>query len=68
MGTEAGKVIRGWEHVSYEERLRELGFFSLEKEWLWGDLVAAFQYFRGASMQEGDQLFTRCGSDRIVDS
>ena len=61
MGREAGKVTGGWEHLSYEERLREQGLFSLQKEWPWGDL-------RGASVQEGDQPFTRCDSDRIVDS
>ena len=46
----------------YEERLRELGLFSLEKRRLWGDLIVAF--LKGAYEQEGEQLFTRVDSVR----
>ena len=46
------KMIRGLEHPSYEERLREMVLFSLEKRRFWGDLTVAFQYLKGAYTQE----------------
>ena len=59
----ATEIIRGLELLSYEERLRELGLFSLEKR-LWRDFIVAFQYLKGVYKQEGEQLLMRVDSDR----
>ena len=44
----AGQMTGELEHLSCEKRLRELGLFGMEKERLWEDLIAAFQYLKGA--------------------
>jgi len=60
----ATKMIRGMEHSSYEERQRELWLFRLEKKRLWGDLIAAFQYLKGAYRKAREGVFTKAWSDR----
>ncbi|KAK4811222.1 hypothetical protein QYF61_022119 [Mycteria americana] len=60
----ATKMIRGLERLSYKDRLRELGLFSLEKRRLWGDLIAAFQYLKGAYRKDGDRCFSKACCDR----
>ncbi|KFP57800.1 hypothetical protein N322_12596, partial [Cariama cristata] len=60
----AMKMIQGFEHLSYEDRLRELGLFSLEKRRLQGNFIEAFQYLKGAYMRDGNRLFSRVCCDR----
>ena len=48
------KMIRALEHLSYEEKLRELGLFNLEKKRLQGNLMT-FQYLKGSSLQAGGE-------------
>ena len=57
-------MIRGLEHLSCEERLRELGLISLEKRRLWGDLIVVFQNLKRTYKQEGERVFIRVDSDR----
>jgi len=62
----AREMIRGMVHLSYDERLRELGLFSLENRRLQEDLVPVFEYLKGAYTQDGDKLLSRtyCNSIR----
>ncbi|KAJ7403499.1 hypothetical protein BTVI_76463 [Pitangus sulphuratus] len=49
----------GLEHLPYKDRLMKFGLFSLENRNLSGDIIATFQYFKGAYREARERVLTR---------
>lgn len=58
-------MSRGLEHVIYDERLRKLVLFCLERR-LGGDIIAVFRYLYGGYREHGARFFFKMHSKRTT--
>ncbi|XP_066035376.1 triadin isoform X8 [Chamaea fasciata] len=58
------KSSTGLEHISYEDKLREMGQFSLEKRRVRGYLITVFQYLKGACKTAKEGVLASACSDK----
>ena len=61
---EAARMIKGLEHMSYEERLGELDLLSLEKRKAKGAFITACNYLMGGYRVHSSTLFSNMHGDR----
>src|SRR5678815_1654336 len=53
----ATRMISGFEGKSYEERLKELGMFSVERRFLRGDMIQVYKIFTSTDNMETNKFF-----------
>lgn len=58
-GAGVTKMVTGLKYMMHEERLREFGFFCMERRWLRGHRVAIFYYLMERYREERDRRFSK---------
>jgi len=59
-------MFQGMENIPYQDRLKELGLFSLEKRRIQGNLRVALQYIKGGSKKDSSAGSVVIGQGEMV--
>ena len=58
-------MMRGLEHLPYEESLKDLELFSLEKRRLRGDFSNGYKYLKGRCQEDGTSIRTSVSGHKL---
>lgn len=51
------RIVKGLEHLSYENWLKKLDLFSQKKRRFWGGPIIIFQYIKQAYKKDGEAFY-----------
>jgi len=61
----ATKLVHGFDKIPYEQRLKALGLYSLQRIRIRGDLIETYKILTGKEKIESDQLFQKATTTKL---
>ena len=61
----ATKLVHGFDKMPYEQRLKALGLYSLQRRKLRGDFIETYKILTGKEKMKSDQLFQKATTTEL---